>query len=159
MTEPRGAPTTYSEAVKSFDSASRNCFIRAILGRENLRGKLNLKIVLGSLGLGKDKKIVYEFGGLNFTRKEQFMTTQAGIYDIHVWLEDDNGNIYDVVTDYMLDVARFRRLDVDFNTPNTVIEGITKRTLAERGLHYLASESSIQEYILNDYCKQYKVYI
>ncbi len=58
----------------------------------------SLRIVSGSLGWGKDEPF-WHFGGPDFTTLEQFKHTWlgGGAMDVHVWLEDASGCVYDIV--------------------------------------------------------------
>lgn len=67
---------------------------------------LNLKVVYGSLGFGKEgeEEIFYELGGVERTTFPQFINEKTydrnngmvWAVDLYSWLEDENGRIYDI---------------------------------------------------------------
>lgn len=96
----------------------------------------------GSLGLGfEHEEPWFEYGGRDYEHAWQFLSSQftilpSGRFDCHVWVEDDCGRVYDIVTPHMLNVASLWGKRVDA-AEGAVITGISKGKLAARGLHYL----------------------
>jgi len=144
----------YGKTLKEIDGEvpDENCFGRALYCQQKLaKLGVNFKIVVGSLGIGKNKLIFYEFGGLNNThkKKEDFIK-EPGKYDAHVWLEDSYGKIYDKVTGYIILCSQVRRVQLTFKNP-TILEGVTKEELLFKGLSYVEAPNDIQCAVLQDF--------
>jgi hypothetical protein len=112
---------------------------------------LNLRVVVGSLGLGiGPEKPFYEYGGDHYTTIRQF--TRDGTMDMHAWLEDEKGQIYDIHFYWWDTLASFRikRVTSTLTKDNNVEEwcAMDKSILAERGYHYLAAPESIHDLLL-----------
>ncbi|KAI8820887.1 uncharacterized protein EV422DRAFT_506606 [Fimicolochytrium jonesii] len=105
---------------------------------------LNLKIVAGSLGIGRTKPF-FEYGGETWTEFHQF--NRGDRVDAHVWLEDENGRVYDIVTMHMCGVASVRGKEFRLQ-PYRIIDGMSKQKLCALGLHYVPSTDAIQSLIL-----------
>lgn len=72
----------------------------------------NCVIVVGSLGIGTEAPF-YKYGGGSFTSFADYrnspytkLDAQGSLkWDVHAWLEDHQGNVYDIVTLSMLNCA------------------------------------------------------
>ena len=104
--------------------------------------------VVGSLGIGQpsDKNgLWFEFGGAENTIVKDYkdtFTKNKECWDAHVWLEDADGKVYDIVTDQMVYAALFHDKSMHL-TEGTVIES-TKDQLREKGLHYIPAPGPTQ---------------
>ena len=88
----------------------------------------------------------YEYGGAGFTTEADFTSSpyskpQERKLDVHFWLEDAEGRVYDIVTPYMKTIPDLRskvlaRRFADKQTCATPIIGETKKDLMAAGLHY-----------------------
>lgn len=118
------------------------CVRQAWYNSEHVYKSLNLKVVAGSLGIGIHQPF-YEYGGLDYTTLDDFKNspyTKKNIFgyrswDAHVWLEDDAGNVYDVITDYMILVAKIMSKDIKLDQA-TLIEKRRPRYLKRLGFRY-----------------------
>ena len=111
------------------------CCIQAMVNQMIYRRTgQKLRIVTGSLGLGIQNPF-FEYGcdSSNITSRH----VQKG--DFHTWLEDTNGNVYDMVTGYMVLISQLRGKTYSFEH-NDRIEGKTKTSLRAKGLHYIPGE-------------------
>ena len=139
------------DAAISFLSIERNCYGNCVMNYKEMMdlARKPLKIVAGSLGLCNPEPVWFEFGGHKsepHTKVHQF--TNKSENDVHFWLEDEDGNVWDVMDLYMLDVvAPFRKKKItttDF-LEGVVINGISKETLKECGLAYIAADEHVSE--------------
>jgi hypothetical protein len=113
--------------------------------------KFQLHLVYGSLGLGMQKNPFFEFGGKDWNTIDDFMTSPVSTkdsmgrtsIDAHVWLEDDSGKIYDICTDYMRKVCKFRGLKIRSNI--SIIAGVEKSILEQSGIWHVAASPSVQQ--------------
>lgn len=118
------------------------CLLQALYNSKrgpwsNIRG---VKVVAGSLGVGVDKNPWFEYGGSDFKNVCQFIASPfthapAGAFDCHVWVEDQEGRIYDIITPYLREVASFH--GKKFRVKDAMIQGETREALAAMGLHYI----------------------
>jgi len=115
--------------------------VNAMLGWKNLK----LKLVAGSLGIGTTKPF-FEYGGLAWKKFSNF-SKAGGRVDAHVWLEDEFGNVYDVVTQHIAWVAVVRGKKISLR-PRDIIEGKSKEELRKLGLHYVRAEELVGKLII-----------
>lgn len=143
-----------AEAPLIFKCIERNCFGNCLMNLKNmnaLAGK-SLKIVAGSLGLCDPPPVWFEFGGTGsetHTVVHQF--TNPTTTDVHFWLEDEDGNVWDVVDEYLhATVAPFHRKRIDTSEflEGSLINGISKERLKERGLAYIAADPSVSSMLV-----------
>lgn len=119
------------------------CILTSTLNQEvyKQRGK-NLTQVAGSLGLGT-RDPWYEFGGANFRTTDDFLSskysgmTSAGYMgmDAHMWLEDDQGRVYDIVTKHVVMTALHRSKTIAVQA-GEVLAGVHKSELKRKGMIY-----------------------
>ena len=119
------------------------CYLQAIFNlfrgayTDNKRG---MHIVAGSLGIGVHKPF-FEYGAESFNTVEDYMnspfttaTSTGMVTDAHVWIEDSEGRVYDMVTDHMFLVACLHGEQLHVDGP--IIEGVEKSELEKLGMHY-----------------------
>ncbi len=127
------------------------CMNQARFNREHAYKDLDLRIVVGSLGIGVNKKVFYEYGSVDWKSTDQFKairdTYGRQLWDAHFWLESYDGHVYDIVTPNIKQVAMLRGLDMRFKT-DTIIEGRSKKRLSKQGLHYIPAPIEVQQEIL-----------
>lgn len=122
------------------------CNMQAMYNAKNRYAQLGLKIVVGSLGLGKGRNVFFEFGGAHYKTVKQYFPPNMSGADIHTWLEDNDGNVYDIVTAYMVDVTKIRSLKMDFKAEH-IIEGLSKSKLRQHGLTYVPANPDIHDHL------------
>jgi len=140
--------------VLVFEEGS-HCFTQSIYNLENGYSDRNLKIVVGSLGIGI-KTPFYEHGGLDRKTVSQFLrpyipssfrgTVKRNTFsgsDIHVWLETCDGGVYDIVDPLWLNVAFVRGLDLHVDL-RQILENKDKDDLRKIGLHYYPAPEALQ---------------
>jgi hypothetical protein len=104
------------------------------------------------LGIGK-RDPWFEFGGENWDRVAQFKKQSGDLFgrrqwDVHVWLENEDGEIFDVISQHVVQVARIRRKKVDC-VAGQVIDGVSREVMADKGLTYVdAPEVCSASYVL-----------
>jgi hypothetical protein len=99
-----------------------------------------LEVIHGSLRIGKNNPIV-EYGGEDYSKMEDFLPPpllslmdMGDLVDMHSWVEDKSGRVYDIVTENMACVSN--QYVFDFKA-NEYIGGVDKKTLKRRGLEYM----------------------
>jgi len=117
---------------------------------------LGLHIVAGSFGIGKKrpaknkkkkKRVPYfEFGGEHYQTRQDFAANGTDNMDIYYWLEDASGNVYDLVTPYLVAISIIHNKPMDFNVYE-VVYGETKDACAKKGLFYVSAPSSVQDMV------------
>lgn len=101
---------------------------------------LNLKIVGGAVGISG----WFEYGGKSWKMKEYKQKPT----DIHFWLEDKNGNVYDYIQPHWNWVAKTR--GVDYNFPNVELLGVSKGEIKRLyGIEYIPAPIKTQKYCYN----------
>ncbi len=134
----------------------------------NSRGKykeLGLTITHGSLGFGMDgEEIYFHYGNKSAKNVKDFMRPQqfehfGMIIDstnlpkhkkirCHSWLEDQDGNIYDIIKSTWRTVAASNHSSIDPKLKNwEPIEKMSKDTLRKLGLHYFAAPKETIYYL------------
>lgn len=144
-------PHLYDRA-EDLVSLDHSCLQQAWYNQSHGYRDLNLKLVLGSLGIG----IVgphFEFGGkswsvvTDFLVQKQLNRTGQRTVDAHIWLEDGAGMIYDMVPISLIGVALIKKKKLGV-VANERVEGMTAEALAELGLHYIPAPASCQSILL-----------
>lgn len=121
-----------------------DCFSNAYINQRNCYKDLNLKIVVGSLGINK----WFEFGGKCWKLEDFKKNKGVKTWDAHSWLEDKDGNIYDFAYSSYDFVSQIRR-----NQPFTwsgIIIKKSKNQMKAKGLWYVPADADTQKYILDD---------
>ncbi len=131
--------TFLGTVLYQFFARSDTAVFSAWYRQEHLSHKLELFVVNGSLGYGKEDKIKWRYGGPGFMAKSHFMPIKddkkpADTVLMHTWLEDINGKVYDIVTSVMIEDAKPH---LDKIAEGFYIEGMTKDELKDMGIHYL----------------------
>lgn len=85
----------------------QNNYLTSMWNRDHVWKKHNLKLKIGSLGFTKERDgtIWWEFGNPEWNKPCQFYNANG--YDVHTWLEDEKGNIYDVFPRSFQDIAKW----------------------------------------------------
>jgi hypothetical protein len=130
---------------------ANQCVMQCSLNKMSPKYKpLNLRIRVGSLGLGIGEPF-FEYGGDQYKTIGDFVNN--GTMDMHAWLENDKGQIYDVHFHQWDRIATFRNKQVMTTLSNTNPEeewnAMDPLTLAQKGFHYLAAPESIQELLFD----------
>lgn len=127
----------------------------AWFNRVHAYADLDLHVVHGSLGIGAGtKNPVYAYGHADWRMAYEFLASkethrmpghpkELAFVDMHSWLEDDQGRVFDVVSGQIKAISRSysRRLVL----PEwTVIERMSKDDLIDIGLHYVPAHPSAQ---------------
>lgn len=130
---------------------------------------LGLHVVCGSLAFGSNDDPWFEYGGRDWTRFKHFMnskliigntqfnvssknkTGHKTLQDVHIWLEDDEGNVYDIVQTHFKIIEQQMRDYPELYRNNSnivpgkqiigfkegdVIQGMSKDELKTKGLQY-----------------------
>ena len=133
------------------------CFLSARFNMElvlrAVHPEKEFRMVAGSLGIGTrepffeyggpDMRTVSDFRNSKFTRK-----TGDGIgWDAHVWIEDKEGFVYDVVTPHMKNVAFIHDKELAANDGD-ILFMIRKADMTQMGLHYIEADKMCQEVLL-----------
>ena len=118
---------------------------------------LKLKIVVGSLGIGVGKPF-YEYGDPSWTTVDHFQCNyNKNMLDAHAWLEDEEGRVYDVQTQYWQNVASIQRRIIRAHarlpegTQYRLIEAKTKEELRHLGFHYSPCPKELQAALLHTF--------
>lgn len=124
-----------------------HCMVTARYSLEHVYKGKGLHLVAGSLGIGKEDPW-FEYGNPKHRTVQDFMLPDGHAMDVHIWLEDKDARVYDVVTPYMVElVAPFHEQQLDARS-REVLEGVGKDALRERGLHYIAAARKLQAPLL-----------
>jgi len=114
--------------------------------RSNKKGAfkdLNLKIVGGGLGLDG----WFEFGGKDWKMKDYLNKPT----DIHFWLEDDEGNVYDYIQPSWNWVAKVRGRYSKF--PNIELRGVSKAEIKRLyKIEYVPAEEIVYKVMYKKVC-------
>ncbi len=117
-----------------------------------------LVLVFGSLGVGLGPNPFFIHGEARYRTVADFVNAplmrrvekelghrapNSNSMDIHCWLEDAEGRVYDVVTGDMVGAAASQLQRIDL-VPWTVIQGAPKSELRRKGLHYVPAPSETQ---------------
>lgn len=146
-----GGPTpTPSEAAQLF--GTNTCIFYAWYLRDIVHPDRKLRVVYGSLGIGKERPF-FEYGGLEYRTVADFIrgsmvdrSTHTVIqWDMHAWAEDEQGLVYDMCVPYYHEVAEIRGRELDFSSEGSVVIQATPRAeLMKKGLTHLPAPSETQ---------------
>lgn len=135
------------------------CLQQAWYNQSHGYKKLGLRIVLGSLGLGGanlagDEVPFFEFGGRNHKEATQFFDAEEVVDSkgrirlaAHVWLEDDQGGIYDMMTGVILEQSKKRGKTIIAHE-DQIFEKVSYQHMALIGLHYVPAPLMCQSILL-----------
>ena len=122
------------------------CVFFALLNQAKVYRDKKLLVVIGSLGLGLDANPHFECGDPAYTTAAQFIIGDGRSTDLHMWLEDADGCVYDVLSDEYLAVAFLRHKQTDTLTMNPeAVRGVSKQDLVARGFHHVAAPAQAQQ--------------
>ena len=105
------------------------CYFNAFHNQRGRYKHLNLKVVIGSLGLAGH----FEYGGKKHTRADFY----ANPFDSHAWLEDAEGNVYDYIFPFYAFCARTTGGKNPTFPTDWEILGVSKKDLEAEGLEYV----------------------
>lgn len=134
------------ESLKETDllSGSNSCVFAALFFQKHYP---NLRLVVGSLGIGMDDPF-WEYGGPTYKNLKQFrMNGVSEQLDGHVWCQDEQGLIYDVVTSYMIKVAAIHQKKIGLKD-KMIVKKVSKDSLVKLGFHYMPAPTSIEKDLL-----------
>jgi hypothetical protein len=132
------------------------CGVQATYNKAHAYQHLHLRVVVGSLGIGKQNPF-FEYGDRHYQHISQFFRPALSSFegsfgnlfeglfggsDMHVWLEDRDGKVFDIVEQNMILVAQWRKLSVSVKAGD-IVEGVTKEELRRKGLHYVPANARI----------------
>ena len=115
------------------------CYTNAVINRDYYYAKLDLKLVVGSLALGRGL-------GACFIYMDSFLMAALGKKNdttAHAWLEDSKGNIYDHCFKEYIEFARVRQEVVTY-AADTTICGLSSEELSGHGLWYSPAPANVQ---------------
>ena len=123
----------------SYTPKSGFCFLNAKKNQKLLEAQgISCRVVAGSLGLNGH----YEYGGKAYTLKD----FKKAPTDSHLWVEDDDGNVYDYIYDWYGECAMAWGKKVTF--PFGEIKGMDKGTLMTAyKLDYVVADEASQKLI------------
>jgi hypothetical protein len=122
------------------------CIFYMLLNQAEVYKNKNLAVVIGSFGLGMGASPFYEHGNPTNTAASQFIHSDGRSTDLHMWLEDGEGRVYDVLGDELLAVAMIRGQRTDALASHVeVVRGVAKADLAARGFHYVPALPAVQQ--------------
>lgn len=136
----------------------RNCYSNCLVNCPVMQKIANcpLKIVCGSLGLCDPPPVWFEWGGFadtpHQTVKQFNKCPFTGLPDVHYWLENEGGKVWDVLDIYLTDtVAPFQKKCIASNVlpAGHLIPGMTYDELKGVGLMYVPAEPLVQEVMMN----------
>jgi len=159
---PRGLFTKNTPlSPKSLDNPivfrfiENNCGGNVLMNREafeELVGK-KLSIVVGAYGLckGKSGGIWYEWGSPGLSANQMIECPLTGGKNCHLWLEDEDGHVYDYVPLYITrTVAPIHSKTIETRDflADILIVGQSKDRLEIAGIHYVPADQEVQEKVL-----------
>jgi hypothetical protein len=123
-----------------------NCMEFARINKAYAYSDKNLTIVAGSLSLGNHPYLRPRIflGDPSFTSIEQFKEEST---DFHVWLENEKGDVWDVVYPHYASQVPEHNLSIS-TTERTLTNGLPKKKLEELGLYYTPMRKDFQEEIM-----------
>jgi hypothetical protein len=128
----------------------RNCFWDAYINQQRLaRAGIKAKIVCGSLGFRILRHVHYPAGdhwlfGMAGSKYKYFVENPT---DSHVWVEDEDGGVYDFFHEEYLEDYKRHGLTIGVRG-GCAIDGIQKSELRNTyGMIYEAADRKTQDYI------------
>jgi|TARA_R100000750_G_C2271181_1_gene67534 hypothetical protein len=122
---------------------------------------LKTKICVGSLGFGLKDNIHYEYGYENEKELKEKYVKGKGMFDIHFWLEDMEGNIIDLFYYEYLILCKINGVKTLFN--RVCLLRKKKEMLSRMGIHYLKIKDEklkkeVSEKVLKTLCSNIKIF-
>ena len=126
------------------------------------------KLVVGSLGIGK-REPFWEWGGPDYASLEQYINCEGTVTtvfhdglgnlsaltqnviipcDAYMWVEDDAGLIYDVISRDKIHVAKTFCKLIDIHRPR-MLRGVSYSKAKAMGFHYLPAPAEVQALLTN----------
>jgi hypothetical protein len=154
--KPRGAMETVKRVI-SFRSIDRNCGGNVKMNKDSFEkvcGK-RMHTVCGSFGIRdpKTKDVWWEWGtgDIDSSAKDLLFCKFTGMKNCHFWLEDDDGNVYDIIQPYITNtVAPIHHIPLclDSYVCRCIIMGKSKEELEQRGILYLPARPKVQKRVI-----------
>lgn len=136
-----------------------NCICQSWFNKAYVYPHLLLKVVYGSLGVGAeaDKPAFFEFGNPSCHTFQELAnlgmmardpeTGKMNVFDLHCWLEDEQGRIYDVATSIMHAVSIFQEREYHYGKDNHPLQAVTREEAKSKGLEYVPFPTEMQQVI------------
>ena len=127
------------------------------------------KLVVGSLGIGK-RQPFWEWGGPKYTSLDHFLRFEGTLTmllqdassnnirvmtenvvipcDAYMWVEDDAGRIYDVISCDKIAVAKNLRKSIGIQRPR-MLHGLSYSEAQALGFHYLPAPAEVQPLLID----------
>ena len=129
------------------------CFYNAIHNKAHRYKHLNLRLVMGSVGIGYDCPF-YEYGNPKWGWVKEFKRGRL-CYDAHCWLEDDQGRVYDAAhPDIYKIIAAKHDNEISDEIPHEIF-GTDKYDLLCLGLYYEPAPKKTQRRIIAEFERAY----
>lgn len=148
MTEEKKLKAGFIDEADGLLKGNGICLFSAWYNQAHAYKDLSLTIVHGSLGFGMGDTPFFEYGGKDRTVVKDFVNTLfvrngPPTFDMHTWLEDDQGNVYDVVQSEWDMISNWNGQQINVQ-PWQAIQGMTKADLQKVGLHYVGAPPATQ---------------
>jgi hypothetical protein len=141
-----------------------NCIVCAIVNRRMVYRDRRLRVVIGSLGVcgknpfSRNEQVFYMYGDTNFKTVDDFITA-TGNFDVHVWLEDSDGRVYDYLSRHVVKETQKllrKTKKIASMKRGTRLVGLTKaKTRQCYGLCYVPAAIDVQAAITARYAEVY----
>ena len=163
------ATPDYSKAITAKDPRcfldgavlllENHCLLCSTYNAKNCWKDLGLRRVCGSLGFGKGSPW-FEHGSPTFTTVRDFTGSKPVDWDWHVWLEDSDGRVYDVVSAAWHGIAAVHGKKLGLGSPaeSLVVAGKTRGWLRSHGLDYVEAPMETQTVLFAVADRVYGVY-
>jgi hypothetical protein len=126
-------------------------YLTSVYNRNVPWAALTLRLVCGSLGFGTGESPWYAFGNPEYTTHDEFMAGHPIAWNWHVWLEAEDGGIWDVCDALWHDLAadHGQRILHGSAATTTVIRGEPPDRLKALGLRYVPAPPATQRALLD----------
>ena len=127
-----------------------NCYLYAKYNKQKCYAQLGLKLVCGRLGFGTTSPRWFEYGKPMYITAKDFMGGSFS-WDWHVWLEDEDGRVWDVLPGIWHTLAHVygRQISLGGATETRVIEGLDKEHLMKHVLEYVPAQEITQSILFS----------
>jgi len=190
VTIPIPETEAFMDMTNNLLKGEYNSIFRAWFNQTHKYASLNLKMMAGSLGFGYNNSPYFALGSAKATTADFFINNPDNEYtkglddegkpiryafqvDLHCWLEDDEGLIYDVFEHHWVEEARDRGRYVSLNvgdedalwTKYQEIRGKPASILEQdNGLHYkkletVEEQDKLREFIERNFRHQYNKFL
>ena len=155
----RVAAPDYSKAIAAKDPRcflggdvlllENHCLLCSTYNAKNCWKDLGLRRKCGSLGFGKGSPW-FEHGSPAFKTVRDFTGSKPIDWDWHVWLENSDGEVYDVVAAawHAIAAVHGKHLGLGSHAESLVVAGKSKSWLRRNGLDYVEAPAETQTMLL-----------